>query len=441
MSSPPNDTINETPAAPDRFVRIGGLGGGLVSLMSLPSSNKGGLRRLSSNLDNDNKTISDIVLLPLPGLIGFPTPPFQYNNRIIINAFGPEHQADPVRSYILPTVNKTLIDEGCDFDFQANKCKWKGTLSSYGFYTTFIVQVFLAAPDVYLLECSRREGDGMPFGHLWRSIRESFGLFSNHTALTPGDHASYPVCPVSSTEHSSTEHSSTEHSATRPHLPIEACRTAAHFVPPRSVEIDDKCLTVLFNMVSSGSIYDLWTASCTIVRLVSSGSSDNSLSGLAGLAERRRVLSSSLLLACLVKAVHDLDTSGANPLPYHDAIMTHSLSTLASVSEEPLCHYKLLEAGALSLCFQLVGGTLSPTTDGEDQSQPTPLYVCHRNVKSRRDAARCLANVLSTWECRDSAVAALQSCGSEIRKWGELVGELKDDKLRMQCERVWKIVK
>ncbi len=210
MSSPPHDTVNETPTAPDRFVRIGGLGGGLVSLMSL-TSNKDGLR-LSSNLDNDNKTISGIVLLPLPGLIGFPTPPSEYNNRFIINAFGPEHQADPVRSYILPTVNKTLIGRGCDFDFQANKCKWRGSLSdsgfkTTGFKTTFIVQIFLAAPDVYVLECSRREGDGMPFGHLWRSIRESFGLFGN--ALTPGDHASYPVCPISATEHSATEHSAT----------------------------------------------------------------------------------------------------------------------------------------------------------------------------------------------------------------------------------------
>jgi hypothetical protein len=114
---------------------------------------------------------------------------------------------------------------------------------------------------------------------------------------------------------------------------------------------------------------------------------------------------------------------------YYNEILKHVTACLACLSEDSEHRQQVIDVGAIPLCLQqLIGGEFS-------NNQP----CTHHNIESMREAARCLANVLMD-DTRDLAISKMDKYWNDIKLWGMGVGDIKDKRLKTQCEKVINII-
>ena len=299
------------------------------------------------------------------------------------------------------TLSSLLTLTSTDYTFNKKKAKWACVSCRDCTYLRFNLQVYSCPTSqshgetrttTHVLTVARLEGSCCAFSKVTSLIRSAVLASSSLPPTTPDFLSNL---------------------STHPHL-----RPPPRYLSPRNDPVvTTETLRPLVDMSASEGVDRRLYAAVGVARILEGGES-----GWTAVAE-------SAVLPNLISTTETIDMR--SPLPLEHSLLLHLTRTLATLSSLPSTHPPLAASLALPLCFRLVKGALN--------SQTVPPAKCTAlDVESRREAARCLANILSPPHTRSAMLALLKSAvrAGEYNEWKVLVGEFEDEKLRNQCGRI-----
>lgn len=300
------------------------------------------------------------------------------------------HLVDVELPKIVQTVKCCLEAISCDFDFNHKKCKWKCVMSTDCNFLQFVGQVYSgpkSSPGSFVFEAARREGDSILFRRVFESLKNSLDAACTGKAFVP-----------------------TEIKDGRTPLPQSLKSNA------KSTPIDKETLAPLEAMAGSFLLDEKLLAAQAAAKLMAS-------------EEVRSVVRTTHLLKLLVSSANGINLG--KPKPYERGILRYVTAALARCSEDIGCCQHLAESGAVGLCFRLAAGVSEGKPVGSSPAQEWSIY----DIEARREAARCLANLLENPAYLDVLKASVTDA-RELESWCDIARHVTDERLRVQCKRI-----
>lgn len=371
------------------------------AVFSFPKKSSGGsnLRLEVSGKHGSSSALSvtsTLVALPLPDGFGLLS---KYECDVNTSVrIAKQVSVNTIASTLEAALTSNSNALSCDFSFNETKCKWKIMCTANISYTKIKARVWQDTDGSHIVEFQRRMGDCMTFRRVF-------------------DACQLPLLSLSSASPSASTTTTTTSSAS---VPLHMHNSSLQQELAELLDVD-AVIAPLISMAHSKQVEQFIISAEAAAKLCESG----------GQQARHKLASSELPSLLVEMVVADLSRTQSVALPlnvdYSQSVIRSVMSALACLSEDKACHSDLMKSGAVSMCWNYVKGKVCMADEGA---------VDYTEVESAREAARCLANIVSSSGSGAFDLLAKEVSDADRKDFVGCAPALTDERLRVQAKRV-----